>query len=154
LDLEILPRYLFYINSLLSVEIIFLQYAQLNIVFGILVTATQLLLYLLSYIPAVPLRDNILYTRKLTYVSTWSTCTLQLLYIAIDILSIPAISDKPERVFSGARRTVSWDRGKIEAETLEESRMFKVLETEWYFKQRAWRVVFSLRHKVLSYSIE
>jgi hypothetical protein len=43
----------------------------------------------------------------------------KLSYMAIDILSIPAMSDEPERVFSGARRTVSWDRGKMEAETLE-----------------------------------
>jgi hypothetical protein len=39
--------------------------------------------------------------------------------MAIDILSIPAMSDKPERVFSGARRTVSWDRAQMEAEILE-----------------------------------
>ena len=39
--------------------------------------------------------------------------------MAIDILSIPLMSDEPERVFSGARRTVSWDRGQIEAETIE-----------------------------------
>ena len=41
------------------------------------------------------------------------------LYIAIDILLIPAISNKPERVFSGARCTVAWDRGQIELETIE-----------------------------------
>jgi hypothetical protein len=39
--------------------------------------------------------------------------------MAIDILLIPPISDKPERVFSEARRTVSWDRGQTEAETIE-----------------------------------
>lgn len=39
--------------------------------------------------------------------------------MAIDILSIPAISNKPERVFSGARRTVSWERGQMDPETLE-----------------------------------
>lgn len=43
----------------------------------------------------------------------------RLSYMAIDILSIPAMSDEPERVFSGARRTVSWDRAQMEAETLE-----------------------------------
>jgi hypothetical protein len=41
------------------------------------------------------------------------------LNIAIDILSILLMSDKPERVFSGARCTVSWDRGQIEPETIE-----------------------------------
>jgi len=39
--------------------------------------------------------------------------------MAMDILSIPAMSDEPERVFSGARRTVSWDRAQIGAENLE-----------------------------------
>ena len=43
----------------------------------------------------------------------------RLSYMAIDILSIPAMSDEPERVFSGARRTVSWDRAQMGAETLE-----------------------------------
>ena len=38
--------------------------------------------------------------------------------IAIDILSIPLMSDEPERVFSGARRTVNWDKGQIESETV------------------------------------
>jgi hypothetical protein len=33
--------------------------------------------------------------------------------MAIDILSIPAMSDELERVFSRARRTVSWDKGQI-----------------------------------------
>ena len=35
---------------------------------------------------------------------------LRLSLIAINILSIPPMSDEPERVFSGGRRTVSWDR--------------------------------------------
>ena len=39
--------------------------------------------------------------------------------MAIDILSIPPMSDEPERVFSGARRTVSWDRGQMVLETIE-----------------------------------
>ena len=43
----------------------------------------------------------------------------KLSYIAIDILSIPAMSDEPERVFSGACRTVSWDRGQMEPKTIE-----------------------------------
>ena len=30
--------------------------------------------------------------------------------MAIDILSIPSMSAEAERVFSGARRTISWDR--------------------------------------------
>ena len=39
--------------------------------------------------------------------------------MAIDILSIPPMSDELERVFSGARRIVSWDRGQLEVETIE-----------------------------------
>ena len=39
--------------------------------------------------------------------------------MAIDILSIPAMSDEPERVFSGARRTVSWERAQLSAENIE-----------------------------------
>jgi hypothetical protein len=38
--------------------------------------------------------------------------------MAIDILLILPISDKSERVFSGARRTVTWDREQIEAEII------------------------------------
>jgi hypothetical protein len=33
--------------------------------------------------------------------------------MAIDVLSIPAMSAEPERVFSGARRTISWDRMQL-----------------------------------------
>ncbi len=45
--------------------------------------------------------------------------------MAIDILLIPLISDEPERVFSGARRTVSWDRGQMEPETMEQRECLK-----------------------------
>ncbi|EED11944.1 conserved hypothetical protein [Talaromyces stipitatus ATCC 10500] len=43
----------------------------------------------------------------------------RLSYIAIDILSIPAMSDEPERVFSGARHTISWERAQLSAENIE-----------------------------------
>jgi hypothetical protein len=43
----------------------------------------------------------------------------RLSYMAIDILSIPAMSDEPERVFSGARRTISWDRAQLSAGNIE-----------------------------------
>ncbi|PMB71275.1 putative AC transposase [Beauveria bassiana] len=39
--------------------------------------------------------------------------------MAIDILSVPAMSDDPERVFSCARRTISWDRARLTPETVE-----------------------------------
>jgi len=39
--------------------------------------------------------------------------------MAIDILSIPAMSDEPERVFSGACCMISWERAQMEPKTLE-----------------------------------
>jgi hypothetical protein len=38
--------------------------------------------------------------------------------MAIDILSIPAINNKSERVFLKTRRTISWKKAQIEAENL------------------------------------
>ena len=40
--------------------------------------------------------------------------------MAIDMLSIPPMSDEVERVFSGARRTVSWERSRISATKIEQ----------------------------------
>jgi len=37
----------------------------------------------------------------------------RLLQMVIDILLILAMSDEPERVFSGAWRTISWERMKL-----------------------------------------
>ena len=39
--------------------------------------------------------------------------------LAINILSIPAMSAEPERVFSGARRTISWERMQLGEDTIE-----------------------------------
>ena len=39
--------------------------------------------------------------------------------MAIDILLIPAISDKPERVFSGTYCTILWERAQLEAKNIE-----------------------------------
>ena len=39
--------------------------------------------------------------------------------MAIDILSIPVESAKPERSFSDARRTALWDRLRITCENIE-----------------------------------
>jgi len=38
---------------------------------------------------------------------------------ALDILSISAMSDKLERVFSGARRTITWDKAQLNPDTIE-----------------------------------
>jgi hypothetical protein len=45
--------------------------------------------------------------------------------LAVEILSIPGMSDKPERVFSGTRRRVPWDRTKTSARILEASECAK-----------------------------
>jgi hypothetical protein len=45
--------------------------------------------------------------------------------MASDILSIPAMSADPERVFSGARRTISWDRMLLGAATIEKGECLK-----------------------------
>ena len=39
---------------------------------------------------------------------------------AIEILSIPSMSDKPERIFSGGRHTVTWDKTSMTAAVLEQ----------------------------------
>jgi hypothetical protein len=38
--------------------------------------------------------------------------------MALDILSIPAMSAEPERVFSGARRTIRWDRTSLSSDNI------------------------------------
>ena len=45
--------------------------------------------------------------------------------MAIDILSIPAMSDEPERVFSGTRRTISWERMRLGPSTVERTQCLK-----------------------------
>jgi hAT family C-terminal dimerisation region len=45
--------------------------------------------------------------------------------LAIEVLSIPGMSDKPERVFSGSRRRVPWDRTRTSPRTLEETECLK-----------------------------
>ena len=45
--------------------------------------------------------------------------------MAIDILSIPAMSAEPERVFSGARRTISWSRMRLGVHTIEAGECLK-----------------------------
>jgi hAT family C-terminal dimerisation region len=44
---------------------------------------------------------------------------------AIEILSIPAMSDEPERVFSGGRRTMSWERMQLGISSLEHTECMK-----------------------------
>ena len=46
-------------------------------------------------------------------------------HMAIDILSIPAMSAEPERIFSGARRTVTWTRFCLGSQAIERSECLK-----------------------------
>lgn len=45
--------------------------------------------------------------------------------MAIDILSIPAMSAESERVFSGTRRTISWERMSLGAKVVEQTECLK-----------------------------
>lgn len=66
---------------------------------------------LLSNFPKIPTVIQWWYKQR----KTWPT----LANFAIEILSIAAMSDDVERVFSGARRTVSWDRARIGIDKVE-----------------------------------
>jgi len=73
------------------------------------------------------------YNPKVTAIQWWAEEQQQerwprLSAFAFDILSIPAMSDEPERVFSGGRRTVSWERMKLGREMLEKTECLK----SWY----------------------
>ena len=45
--------------------------------------------------------------------------------MALDILSIPAMSDELERVFLGARHIISWERMSLGEETIKEIECLK-----------------------------
>ena len=45
--------------------------------------------------------------------------------LAINLLAIPAMSAEPERVFSGGRRTISWERMQLGDDTIEIIECFK-----------------------------
>jgi len=45
--------------------------------------------------------------------------------MAIDILFIPPISAKPERIFSGARRMISWQRMRLGPGNIEKTECLK-----------------------------
>jgi hAT family C-terminal dimerisation region len=45
--------------------------------------------------------------------------------LAYELLSIPAMSDEPERIFSAARRTISWERSQLGPALIEQSECMK-----------------------------
>ena len=65
---------------------------------------------------------------------------------AIDILSIPAMSAEPERVFSGCRRTITWQR--IWCKGCGGRRVFEIMDKIWrcgrhqveFEGMRTWRL--------------
>src|ERR1700760_246484 len=48
-----------------------------------------------------------------------------LAHMAIDILSIPAMSDEPERIFSRSRRTISWERSRLKKGSIQQLECLK-----------------------------
>jgi len=56
--------------------------------------------------------------------------------MAIDILSIPAMSAEPEQVFSGARRTISWERSQLSPENIEKTECLKHWENSGILEQK------------------
>ena len=45
--------------------------------------------------------------------------------MAIDILSIPSMSAEAERIFSGGRRTITWDRMQLGSGNIERTECLK-----------------------------
>ena len=56
---------------------------------------------------------------------TQRECWSKLFQMTIDVLSISAMSAEPEQVFSEAWRTISWERMKLEKETIEKTECLK-----------------------------
>jgi hypothetical protein len=48
----------------------------------------------------------------------------------MNILSIPTINDKLERVFSGTRRTILCEKAQLKIENIEKNGMFEILESK------------------------
>jgi hypothetical protein len=65
--------------------------------------------------------------------------------MAIDVLSIPAMSAKPERGFSGARRAISWDRMQLGEANIKRVEWLKIWLrsglTVWLLKKKRKRML-------------
>ena len=65
---------------------------------------------------------------RITALEWWSVHGFeypQLRRLAQDIFSIPPMSDEPERVFSSTRRIISWDRARLNDDTLQQLQCIK-----------------------------
>ena len=54
--------------------------------------------------------------------------------MAIVLLSIPSMSAEPERVFSGARRTITWERMRLGSKAIEHNeclKLFQRIRVKW-----------------------
>lgn len=74
--------------------------------------------------------DNIKFTASYTVLDWWLEPSQQrtyprLYHMAIDILSAPAMSAEAERVFSRARRTITFDREKLKGESVSQKECLK-----------------------------
>jgi len=65
--------------------------------------------------------------------------------MAIDLLSIPAMSAEAERVFSGARRQISWSRASLGEDMIEKMECLK----HWLTKNAVDNVKFELVDEAL-----
>jgi len=65
--------------------------------------------------------ESTTYDRVGSRIEWWNTQTRypRLALFALECLSIMGMSDKPERVFSGARRKIRWDRARLIPSTIE-----------------------------------
>jgi hypothetical protein len=83
-----------------------------------------------AFISAPSSRLPTLEGRRLTVIKWWAQPTQRqtfpaLSQLAIDVLSAFAMSAEPERTFSKARRTTSWERSQLSANTTRCSELLK-----------------------------
>ena len=83
-----------------------------------------------AFISASPSRLPTLEGRQLTVIEWWAQPTQRqtfpaLSQLAIDVLSAFAMSAESERTFSKARRTTSWERSQLSANTIRCSELLK-----------------------------
>ncbi|KAF7448758.1 Dimer-Tnp-hAT domain containing protein [Pyrenophora tritici-repentis] len=94
-----------------------------------------------AFIYAPPSRLPTLEGRQMTVIKWWAQLTQRqtfpaLSQLAIDVLSAFAMSAESERTFSKARRTTSWERSQLSANTIRCSELLK----DWSHRGVAYRL--------------